>query len=145
MTVALLYIGTVLIWGSTWLAVKMQLGIVAPEVSIAYRFALAAAILLIYSVARGRRLRFSARDHLGMASLGLLLFSCNYIVFYLASGIMTTGLVAVVFSRPHMSHKIKRKLHLWNAFHYVLGTKYFDEGGYFELYKLPCSFQKPSI
>ncbi len=98
MTVALLYIGTVLIWGSTWLAVKMQLGVVAPEVSIAYRFAMAGIILLVYCVARGRRLRFSLRDHAGMALLGLLLFSCNYIVFYMASGIMTTGLVAVVFS-----------------------------------------------
>ncbi len=98
MTVALLYIGTVLIWGSTWLAVKMQLGLVAPEVSIAYRFAIAAALLLVYSIARRRRLRFSLRDHAGMALLGLLLFSGNYIVFYMASGIMTTGLVAVVFS-----------------------------------------------
>lgn len=98
MTIALLYIGTVLIWGSTWLAVKMQLGVVAPEVSIAYRFAMAAAILLIYCVARGRPMRYSLRDHMGMALLGLLLFSGNYIVFYMASGIMTTGLVAVVFS-----------------------------------------------
>jgi len=98
MPVALLYIGTVLIWGSTWLAVKMQLGVVAPEVSIAYRFAMAAAILLVYCVARGRPMRFSLRDHAGMALLGMLLFSGNYIVFYMASGIMTTGLVAVVFS-----------------------------------------------
>ena len=98
MTVALLYIGTVLIWGSTWLAVKMQLGVVAPEVSIAYRFAMAAAILLVYCVVRGRPMRYSLRDHMGMALLGLLLFSANYIVFYMASGIMTTGLVAVVFS-----------------------------------------------
>ena len=33
----LLYAITVLIWGSTWLAIKFQLGVVAPEVSIVYR------------------------------------------------------------------------------------------------------------
>jgi len=98
MTVALLYLGTVLIWGSTWLAIKFQLGVVAPEVSVAYRFSLAAAVLLVYCVANRRRMRFSVRDHIGMAGLGLLLFSANYFVFYLATGYMTTGLIAVVFS-----------------------------------------------
>ncbi len=98
MTVALLYIGTVLIWGSTWLAIKFQLGVVAPEVSIAYRFAIAAAVLLVYCVTRGRPMRFSLGDHMAMALLGLLLFSANYFVFYLATGYMTTGLVAVIFS-----------------------------------------------
>ena len=98
MTIALLYLGTVLIWGSTWLAIKFQLGHVAPEVSIAYRFSLAAIILIAYCVVRRRRMRFSLRDHVGMALLGLFLFSANYFLFYLATGHMTTGLVAVVFS-----------------------------------------------
>ena len=43
---ATLYLLTSLIWGSTWLAIKYQLGSVDPEISVAYRFALAAAILL---------------------------------------------------------------------------------------------------
>ena len=38
---ASLYLTTVLIWGSTWLAIKFQLGVVAPEVSLVYRFAIA--------------------------------------------------------------------------------------------------------
>jgi drug/metabolite transporter (DMT)-like permease len=50
-----------LIWGSTWLGIKYQLGVVAPEVSVAYRFALAAALLIIWCVATGRSLRFSLR------------------------------------------------------------------------------------
>lgn len=32
------YVITVLIWGSTFLAIKFQLGVVPPELSIAYRF-----------------------------------------------------------------------------------------------------------
>jgi drug/metabolite transporter (DMT)-like permease len=95
---ALLYAGTVLIWGSTWLAIKYQLGLVAPEVSIAYRFFLAAVILMIYCAATFKRMRYGLRDHLRMAQLGLFLFSANYFVFYLATYDLTTGLIAVVFS-----------------------------------------------
>ncbi len=51
------------IWGSTWLAIKYQLPGVAPEVSVAYRFALAAALLAAWCLATGRSLRFSRRDH----------------------------------------------------------------------------------
>ncbi|MFT4808905.1 MAG: hypothetical protein ACI9LX_002242, partial [Paraglaciecola sp.] len=36
-----LYVLTVLIWGSTWLAIEYQLGVVAPEVSLVYRFSIA--------------------------------------------------------------------------------------------------------
>ena len=35
-----LYVVSVAIWGSTWLAIEFQLGVVAPEVSIVYRYAL---------------------------------------------------------------------------------------------------------
>ncbi len=98
MNTAFLYSGTVLIWGSTWLAIKYQLGLVAPEVSIAYRFLLAAIILIGFCLATKRRMRYGLRDHLGMAQLGLFLFSTNYFVFYLATFDLTTGLIAVVFS-----------------------------------------------
>ncbi len=95
---AFLYAGTVLIWGSTWLAIKYQLGVVAPEVSIAYRFALAAALLVGYCLFSGKRMRYGVREHLSMAQLGLFLFSSNYFVFYLATYDLTTGLIAVAFS-----------------------------------------------
>jgi len=39
-------VACVLIWGSTWLAITYQLGQVPPAVSVAYRFALAAAIVM---------------------------------------------------------------------------------------------------
>ena len=98
MNSAFLYATTVLIWGSTWLAIKYQLGLVAVEVSIAYRFLIAALILLGYCIITRKPMRYSLRDHLGMAQLGLFLFSANYFVFYLATYDMTTGLIAVTFS-----------------------------------------------
>lgn len=95
---ALYYFVAVLIWGSTWLAIKFQLGIVAPELSIAYRFTLAAVILFIYSGIRRLPLRFDRRQHAFMALQGFLLFSFNYILVYLAEGYLTSGLVGVLFS-----------------------------------------------
>lgn len=43
---SLLYISTVLIWGSTWLAIAWQVGEVAVPVSVFYRFLIAALVLL---------------------------------------------------------------------------------------------------
>ena len=86
------------IWGTTWLVIKFQLGVVAPEVSVAWRFALASLLLLGWSAARGLSLRFRAADHLGFALLGLLLFGLNYVFVYLAELHLTSGLVAVLFA-----------------------------------------------
>lgn len=94
----LLYITTVLIWGSTWLAITFQLGTVPAELSVAYRFALASFILFIYSLIRRLPLRFSWRDHRFFALQGLLLFSLNYILIYVAEIYLASGLVAIIFS-----------------------------------------------
>ncbi|MDH3218505.1 MAG: DMT family transporter [Gammaproteobacteria bacterium] len=95
---ASLYAASVLIWGSTWYAIKFQLGLVAAEVSLVYRFALAAAILLLFCVLSRRTLRYSPREHGYIALQGLFLFSSNYLVFYWATGLLTSGIVALIFS-----------------------------------------------
>ena len=87
-----------LIWGSTWLAIKFQLGVVDPLVSVFYRFLLAAIILFVYSRLVGINLKYSAKQHFFMALLGLLLFGVNYWLVYLAEIHLKSGLVAVVFS-----------------------------------------------
>jgi len=93
-----LYTATVLIWGSTWLAIKFQLTEVPPALSVGYRFLLAAAILFLYGLLKRRRLTFSGRDHLFMASQGAFLFAGAYCLTYLAEVRLTSGLVAVLFS-----------------------------------------------
>ncbi|WP_430473958.1 DMT family transporter [Thalassospira lucentensis] len=92
-----LYTAVVVIWGSTWIAIQYQLS-VAPEVAVAYRFALATLILLAWCFARRLPMRFSLRDHFFMAVLGICLFSLNYVLIYVASTHLTSGLLAVVFS-----------------------------------------------
>jgi drug/metabolite transporter (DMT)-like permease len=94
----LLYLLPTLIWGSTWLAIKFQLGVVPAELSVAYRFALAAVLLFAYSRARRLPLRFSLREHGFIALQGFFLFSLNYLLVYLAEEHLSSGMVAMVFS-----------------------------------------------
>lgn len=93
-----LYILTVIIWGSTWLAIEYQLGVVAPEVSVVYRYVAASALLFAWCGARGLRLRFAWRAHVWFALLGLLLFGLNYVLTYRAQVHITSALCAIAFS-----------------------------------------------
>jgi len=93
-----LYGATVIIWGTTWLAIKFQLGSVDPMISVLYRFIAAAGTLILYCKLRGLNMRFRLRDHIFMALQGLVLFSVNYWLMYLAEVHVTSGLVAVIFS-----------------------------------------------
>jgi drug/metabolite transporter (DMT)-like permease len=95
---AALFAISTLIWGSTWLAIKFQLGVVAPEVSVAVRFALAALLLGAWCAVTRRSLRFGVRAHAFIALQGVLLFGLNYVGVYWAERYATSGLVAVLFS-----------------------------------------------
>ncbi|MDF1526941.1 MAG: EamA family transporter [bacterium] len=94
----LFYAGVVLIWGTTWFAILFQLGEVDPLVSIIYRFAIAAVILMVYCLVMRKRMRFPLRDHFFMAMMGVFLFALNYWLFYVAELYLASGLVAVIFS-----------------------------------------------
>jgi len=87
-----------LIWGSTWLAITFQLGSVAAEASVVYRFALAALMLAAWCLATGRSLRFPVAQHAWLASQGAHLFGLNYLCVYWAEQHIASGLVAVLFS-----------------------------------------------
>ena len=86
------------IWGSTWLAITFQLGEIAPEVSLTYRFSIAALLIALGCKVAGRSLRFSPRVHVLLASQGALMFGFNYIAVYRAEQYVASGLVAVLFS-----------------------------------------------
>jgi drug/metabolite transporter (DMT)-like permease len=94
----ILYIITIVVWGSTFLAIKYQLGSVDPMVSVIYRFGLASVLLTLYCYIKGVKLKFSLKEHFFMALLGILLFSFNYWFVYVAELYVTSGVVAVMFS-----------------------------------------------
>jgi drug/metabolite transporter (DMT)-like permease len=100
-----LYLLTVLIWGTTWIAIKLQMGEVAIAASIAYRFALAAAVLFAVLLLSGRLQTLDKRGQVICLIQGLCLFCINFLCFYTASQWIPSGLVAVIFSTAT----------LWNA------------------------------
>ncbi len=93
-----LYGTTVVIWGTTWIALKYQVGSVAPELSVAYRFAIAAALVFAWALFSRQRLLFGWRVHLLLAVMGACMFCFNFYFFYHAAAFLTSGLLAVVFS-----------------------------------------------
>ncbi len=107
-----LYIFTVMIWGSTWLAIKFQIGHVDPMLSVSYRFALAAFLLCCYCRISGMKMHFSLKEHLLMGSQGVLLFSISYWFVYLSEIHLTSGLVAVIFATMLFMNIINSRLFL---------------------------------
>lgn len=95
---ALLYFVVLLAWGSSWFAISFQLGDVAPQVSIVWRFLLASIILFIWCYFRGLKLSFPWRDHLSWLLLGFFLFCINYICAYFGTFYLASGLVCLIFS-----------------------------------------------
>ncbi|MDC1513120.1 EamA family transporter [Porticoccaceae bacterium] len=93
-----LYLATILIWGSTWLAITYQLGEVDPLVSVIYRMALASGLLFAWCRLRQIPLGLSLRDHRFMAAQGCFLFGLNYWTIYWSEVYLPSGLVAVIFS-----------------------------------------------
>lgn len=86
------------IWGSTWIAITFQLGRVAPEASVAWRFLLASLLLFAFCAIRRLPLRFGAREHAWIALQGALMFGASYVFVYYAEQHVVSGLVAVGYS-----------------------------------------------
>jgi len=95
---ALLFITVVLAWGFTWFAIKLQLGVVAPEISIFWRFALATALIWTGLAGAGRLQRVHWRQHGWFAAMGICLFCLNYILTYAAIGHIASGVASVIFT-----------------------------------------------
>ena len=87
-----------LIWGSTWLVIRDQLGIVPPSWSVTYRFIIAAAAMFVYAAVTRAPWRLPVRDQLFALMLGLAQFVLNFNLVYQAERHIASGLVALVFA-----------------------------------------------
>ncbi|HEV7342422.1 MAG TPA: EamA family transporter [Sphingopyxis sp.] len=87
-----------LIWGSTWIVITGQLGVVPPSWSVAYRFFVGAAAMFAYAMWRGERLTLSGPGWWFAALLGFAQFAFNFNFVYRAEQHITSGLVAVLFA-----------------------------------------------
>jgi drug/metabolite transporter (DMT)-like permease len=86
------------IWGSTWIVIRGQIGVVPPQWSVAYRFVIATVGMAAIAVWKGEGLRIGAKG-LGFAVfLGFTQFCINFNAVYLAERHITSGVVATVFA-----------------------------------------------
>jgi len=87
-----------LIWGSTWIVIRSQLGVVPPQWSVTYRFILAAAAMAVVARWKGQDLRLGRSGLLAATFLGFTQFCVNFNAVYLAERHITSGVVATVFA-----------------------------------------------
>jgi drug/metabolite transporter (DMT)-like permease len=93
-----LYAVVIVAWGFSWIAMHYQVGVIEPEVSVVWRFLLAAPVMFAVAMACGERLRFALRDHVAFLGLGIALFCTNFALFYYGAKWIPSGLLAVIFS-----------------------------------------------
>lgn len=86
------------IWGSTWIVIRSQLGVVPAQWSVTYRFALAAIAMTAIAAWRGESLKLGRAGLVAAAFLGFTQFSINFNAVYLAERHITSGVVAIVFA-----------------------------------------------
>jgi drug/metabolite transporter (DMT)-like permease len=87
-----------LVWGSTWIVIRGQLGTVSPQWSVAYRFTIAAVAMATIALAKGEGLSLGRRGIAAAIFLGFTQFCVNFNAVYLAERHITSGVVATVFA-----------------------------------------------
>ncbi len=91
-----IWIGLCLIWGSTWLAIKVGLHDLPPITFAGIRFALAAALL--FGIVAGRRLPLprTAADWRLLGWTGFLTITTNYALVFWGEQYLASGLAALL-------------------------------------------------
>lgn len=106
----LLYLTTVFIWGSTWFAIEFQLGEVAIEVSLFYRFVIAAVLMWLFCLWRRLDMRFSLKQHGFILLLASLNFALNFLLIYQAQQYLSSAMTAIAFTTMLLMNIINTRL-----------------------------------
>ncbi|QFI39821.1 EamA family transporter [Moritella marina ATCC 15381] len=107
---AILYVSMIFIWGFSWISIKWQHGDVPMEVSIFYRFAIAAIVMFGVGKIWGKLQTVRRQDHAYLALQGVCLFCCNFLAFYSATLYIPSGLVAVFMATAPVFNAFHSKL-----------------------------------
>jgi len=108
MSTPVLFIATVFIWGTTWIAIAAQVGDVPVSVSVFYRFALAGAVMLTGLACLGRLRRPAVWRFVVVQAL--CLFCLNFLCLYTATATVPSGLVSVIFSLASIFNAINARI-----------------------------------
>ncbi|MBC6983083.1 DMT family transporter [Caulobacter sp. 17J80-11] len=98
-TVAVLSVAACsVIWGTTWYAITLQLGVVPTVASITYRFGLAALILFAICLITRKPAGLTKAQHVAAFGQGLFTFAVDYAFVYFAEERVASAVVAVIFA-----------------------------------------------
>ena len=114
--VLLAFAAVTLIWGTTWIVIKGQLGIVPPSWSVAYRFLLGSAVMFAVALVMRERLWLDRRATGFVALFGIAQFCFNFNFVYRAEQYVTSGLVAVIFALLFVPNTLFARLFLGQTF-----------------------------
>jgi drug/metabolite transporter (DMT)-like permease len=92
------FIIATIIWGTTWIVIRDQLGPVPPTWSIVYRFGAGALAMFIYAALTKSPFQIGRQGHVFAAIFGFAQFVLNFNFVYRAEAFITSGLVAVLFA-----------------------------------------------
>ena len=95
-TPLIVWLALCLIWGSTWLFIKLGLRDLPPFTFAGIRFLFASAILWAIVIARRRPLPKTGRDWLKLAWMGSITFALNYGLIFWGEQHISSGLAAVL-------------------------------------------------
>jgi len=87
-----------IIWGSTWLGIKIGLESIPPFYAVAIRFSLAALILALIVRIRGEKLPFDRNAIVLYLTLGVLSFSFPFALVYWGEQYIPSGLASILFA-----------------------------------------------
>lgn len=94
--IAVPFVLTALIWGSTWYVIRGQIDGVPAQWSIAYRFAIAAPAMFLLARIMAKPLGMPVRAHALALAMGLFQFCGNYTFVYASEAHLTSGVVALL-------------------------------------------------
>lgn len=87
-----------IVWGSTWLAIKVGLESISPVFGVAIRFTIAAAVLYAILRLRGERLSWGRDNVPVFLLLGFFSFSLPFVLVYWGEQYVGSGLASILFA-----------------------------------------------
>jgi drug/metabolite transporter (DMT)-like permease len=93
-----LYVLLCVIWGSTWLVIKIGYGGLGPFNVAALRFVVAGAVLAVIIPLLGARWPHSRNEWLLILWVGVVLFGADYGLIYWGEQFLDSGLTAILFA-----------------------------------------------
>jgi drug/metabolite transporter (DMT)-like permease len=95
----LLFLTLCLIWGTTWLAIRLTVTAMSPLTGASLRFILATAAVLIFARVKGFSLRLPSRAmHGWMVICAILTYVLDYGLIYWAEQHLSAGVTAIFFA-----------------------------------------------